>query len=180
MIRLVSLCLILIFFKSNEVLSQSCFEGERTAVNLAFAGEAAYTDGVNFDEAYRYVSEIEFQIDTIQSIGFQKYTFLHINIASLPKDWTRDVPLFGQNCNGYLVAVDENSQTAYRINGFMRNDLSILFSSYGMPPPKRGKFLRHHSILGHDLACFFDAWKANSQDFEKYPCLESCLRVVRF
>lgn len=177
MIR-VQFLLFFVFIFSANTFTQSCFEQIDAEIRLVLTIEATNTKGVTLGQAYEYISRVNFHVDTLETIGFQEYWFLNVRLVRRPKEGTTNIPILGSNCDGYIVALRKNGGLIHRINGFRQNDLSAIFSNSNGNPIRKRKFLRTHRIKGLDLVCLYNAWKANSNDTDKYPCLQSCLNQM--
>lgn len=174
-----SLIFVLIIFANG--FSQNCFEEANAEIRLMLTIEATNTKDITLVEAYKYISKVQIEVDTLESIGFMGYLFLKVSIIERPEEWNESVPILGNNCDGYVVALRKNGGLIHRINGFRHNDLSFLFLDGNKKRIPKRKFLKTHKIKDLDLKCLYNSWRANSLDTSKYPCLQSCweLAIVR-
>lgn len=174
---------ITIFFISisgGSLIAQNRSVEDISTIKLMLILEALHTSEMTISEASEYLSGAELNLDTLESLGFPYLTFITISNPITSKIQTKNPPLFGGNCDHYVIAIHSKGDLGYRIKGFYNNDTEMLFLDANRNVIPKRKFLRNHRIEGLDLKCLYNAWEANSFDTEKYPCLKYCLEPISF
>lgn len=172
------LAVISILLFSISAVAQNCFDEIDAEIRLMLVIEGTHTGGITLSESYEYISKVKVEIDTLESIGFQGYWFLRVSITERPSEWNGDIPILGDDCDGYVLALRKSGGLIHRINGFMYNDLAVIFTTPNGNSISKRKFLRTHEIKSLDLECMYSAWKSNSCDIIRYPCLQFCLNQL--
>lgn len=127
--------------------------------------------------------KVGLEYETLKQKGFRHIDFFaispSIDTKGIPSD---SLPLVASNCDEYVVAIDRWSLNVYRLKGFRGNDfyklIRLLENRDYFDLGRKRRFVNRYYVERLDLGCLFDAYKANSFDRKKYPCLRSCWELV--
>lgn len=195
---------ILFFFTlSSPVLAQSKSDGkflfktwlflEHSNTKSRHATQFSGKDSLLFN---LFQKEIEIKIDTLKSSGFSEdYVFLSVNLSgdTLKRNAIKykdgslveyaDIPV--DNCDGYVLCVNKNRGTSYRIRGFSANDFFGLYQDVQLQNKELTnrrlsikQFLKNYAVDGLDFWCLYSGLTSADRDFIKYPCLRNCSDVM--
>lgn len=127
--------------------------------------------------------KVRLKIDTLKQEGFEHFDFFAISpeIDAKGIAW-KDLPLVKSNCKEYILAISKGTRVVYRLKGFSSNDFPSFIRAledlnYENIKNKK-KFKYWYSVDRLDLECLFEAYKANSFDIKRYPCLHYCSELV--
>ena len=127
--------------------------------------------------------KVRLKIDTLKQEGFEHFDFYAVSpiIDANGVDNTK-LPLVRSNCDEYILAISRGSREVYRLKGFFSNDFpsflrALKVLKYENINSKK-KLEYWYSVERLDLGCLFDAYKSNSFDVTKYPCLHYCSEFV--
>ena len=168
------LSLLVIIVTYNFSCSQSISKGDSLLIKLVLLSEGLQAEGIDINKAMLQLSKIQLSYEIIDSHGFDNLIFLAVVPTFSP---SHELPILGSNCSHFIIGIHRNGGLVYKIKGFAFNEPEVLFVDWKREIIPRRKFLKEHWIQEIDLECMYDAWKKNSFDSQKYPCLEYCLEM---
>ena len=205
---------IILFLNCSKIFSQQATDGKfifKTWFFLERQNEV-FMHGNKFDvksdSLFNFFdSVIDLRIDTLKNKGFSN-NFIFLSIApyknNVPfhdsaiiyksfkttpnSDVHVGIPI--NNCNGYVLCINNRSGRSYRIQGFYGNDfLNLLqevkeeFNNNAYNKEQKqilstNIFLKKYSVDGIDFKCIFQGLTSAENESKKYPCLANCRNAI--
>ena len=191
-------------------IGNTVFAQQNTDANFIFK-TLLFLDHKNFDSRYskdfkikdsslfaRFNTGVELNFDTLKTTGFSsEYNFfllasykgnLPYKTNAIRYNLKKQIEYVGipvNNCDGYVICVNNITGISYRIQGFNSSDFLALIRDIQLEISTNDnkqlmdkEFLKMYSVNGIDFRCLYEGLKANPKNWYKYPCLNSCKYFV--
>jgi hypothetical protein len=127
--------------------------------------------------------ELEFKMDTLNTVGFENFIFLSINPnPENPRNISLErIQVIPNSCKEFIVAIDKKSKSLYRLKGFVYNDFLVFMDflkalGYLFLSSSR-KFIKNYQVSQLDLEYLYSAFKPNRLRMSRYSCLRNCSQI---
>lgn len=161
----------------STLKSQIPSQSDSLAIKLVLFPETIYGLDKDYTTSFERFLTVEISFDTLDSQGFPGLTFLIVN----PKFESRvdSIPFLPSDCTGYVVAIGQNPKMILRVEGFLWNDIEMLFFlAQGSDNKSKGEVLKTCKIENIDLYCLYKSYKKRLLSRRREsPCSTPCARV---